>query len=91
MTPCMYVYKAKIQFYGSIDQLKFTILVRGDLHNKYLIGYTWSPAASMKTFKYFLQYAVNHNARAQELDFIGEFLQAKVKNVVFVKLDSRYV
>ena len=34
--------------------------------------------------------ADKHKARVYQLDFIGEFLQAKFKNRVFVKLDSRY-
>ena len=34
VTPYMDVYKAKIQSDGSLDKLKFRILVRGDLHNK---------------------------------------------------------
>ena len=34
MTPCMDVYKSKIQSYGSLDKLKLIILVRGDLQNK---------------------------------------------------------
>ena len=33
---------------------------------------------------------VNHKARVHQFDFIGTFLQEKVKNKVFVKLDSRY-
>ena len=37
MTPCMDVYKAKIQSDGSLDKLKLMILVRGDLHNKELV------------------------------------------------------
>ena len=90
MTSCMNVYKAKIQSDGSLDKLKFRILVRGDLHNKDLIGDTWSPIASMRTFKYFLSDAVKYKARFHQLDFIGSFLQAKFKNRVFVKLDSRY-
>ena len=44
----------------------------------------------MKTLKYFLSYADNHKEGLYQLDFIGEFLQTKVKNRVFVKLDSRY-
>ena len=39
----------------------------------------------------FLAYAAKHKARVNQLYFIGELLQAKVKNGVFVKLDSRYV
>ena len=45
----------------------------------------------MRTFKYFLTYSNRHKARVYQLDFIGSFLQAKVKNRVFVKLDSRYI
>ena len=37
MTPCMDVYKAKIQSYGSLDKLKLIIVVRGDLYNKELV------------------------------------------------------
>ena len=74
----------------SLDKLKLRILVRGDLHNKELVGDNWSPIASMRTLKYFFADATKHNARVHQLDFIGEFLQAKVKNRVFVKLDSRY-
>ena len=34
VTPCMYVYTAKIKSDGSIDKLKLRIVVRGDLQNK---------------------------------------------------------
>ena len=51
---------------------------------------TWSPTASMRTLKYLLADAAKHKARVHQFYFIGVFLQAKVKNRVFVKLDSRY-
>ena len=86
----MDVYKAKIQSYGSLDKLKLRIVVRGDLQNKEIIGDTWSPTASMRTLEYFLAYAAKHKARVHQLDFIGAFLQANVKNRVFVKLEMRY-
>ena len=60
VTPCMDVYKAKIQFDGSLDRLKLRILGRGYLHNKELIGNNWSPTASMRTLKYFLAYSTKH-------------------------------
>ena len=84
------MYKAKIQSDGSLDKLKLRIVVRWDLQNKELVGYTWSPTASMRTLKYFLEGAVKHKARFHQLVFIGAFLQAKVKNIIFVNLDSRY-
>ena len=49
VTPCMDVYKAKIQSDGSLDKLKLRIVVGGDLQNKEMIGDTWSPTASMIT------------------------------------------
>ena len=45
----------------------------------------------MRNLKYFLADTAKHKARVHHLDFIGAFLQAKVKNRVFVKLDMRYV
>ena len=44
----------------------------------------------MRTLKYFLADAAKHKARVHQLDFIEAFLQAKVKNRVFIKLDMRY-
>ena len=90
VTPCMDVYQAKIHSDGSLDKLKLRIVVRGDLQNNEMVGDTWSPTASMRTVKYFLLDAAKHKARVHQLDFIGVFLQAKVKNIVFVKLDIRY-
>ena len=51
MTTCMDVYKANIQFYGSLENLKLRIVVRGDLQNKDLIGDNWLPTSSRRTFK----------------------------------------
>ena len=90
VTPCMDVYKAKIQSDGSLDKLKLRIVVKGDLQNKEMIGDTWSQTASMRTLKYFLADAAKHEARFHQLDFVGAFLQANVKNRVFAKLDMRY-
>ena len=83
--------KEKIQSDGSLDKLQLRTLVRGDLQNKELVGDTFSPTASMRTLKYFLADATKNKARVHQLDFIREFLQAKTKNIVFVKLDIRYV
>ena len=90
VTPCMDVYKPKIQSDGSLDKLKLGIVVKGDLQNKEMVGDTWSPTESMRTLKYFLADAEKHKLRVHQLDFIGAFFQAKVKNRVFVKLDMRY-
>ena len=80
----MDVYKAKIQSDGSLDKLKLRIIVRGDLKYKEMVGDTWSPTASMRNLNYFLADAAKHKAIVHQLDFIGAFLQAKVKNRVFL-------
>ena len=55
-----------------------------------MVGYTWSPTASMRTLNYFLEDAAKHKAGVHQIDFIGAFLHAKVKERVFVKFDIRY-
>ena len=83
--------RKKFKSDGSIDKLKLRIVVRGDLQDKEMVGYTWSPTASMRNLKYSLEDAAKHKAGFHQLYFIGAFLQAKVKNRVFVKFDSRYI
>ena len=90
VTPCMDVYKVKIQSDGILDKLRLRIVVGGDIKKRELVRDTWSPTASMRTLKYFLEDAIKNKARVNQLDFIGSFLQEKVKNRVFVKLDSRH-
>ena len=86
----MDVCKAKIKSDGKFDKLKLIIVVIGDLQNKELVEDTCSPTASTRTLKYFLADTENQKARVHQLYFIGSFLQEKVKNRVFVKLDRRY-
>ena len=38
LTPCMDVYKYKIQSDGSLDKIRLRIAVRGDIQNKHLVG-----------------------------------------------------
>ena len=45
----------------------------------------------MRILKYFFADAANHKSKARQLDLIGALLQAKGKNRVLAKLDSRYV
>ena len=54
VTSCMDIYKAKIQYDGSLDKIKLRIVVREDMQNRELVGDTWSLTASMRTLKYFL-------------------------------------
>ena len=86
----MDVYNAKIQSDGNLDKVNFITMVIRDLNNKEIVGDTWSPTASMKKLNYFLADTAKLKVRVHQLDFVGEFLKAKVKNRVFVKLDIIY-
>ena len=74
VTPCMDVYKEKIQYDGSLNKLKLRIVVRGYLQNKEIIGDNWSPTASMRILKHFLADVAKHKSIFHQLDFIGELL-----------------
>ena len=87
----MDAYKAKMQSDGSLEKLKLRVVVSGYMWNKELVGDTWSPTASISPLKYFLTDATKHKARVHQLYFVPEFLQAKVKNRVFVKLEIRCI
>ena len=71
VTPCMDVYKSKIQYDVIIYKLKLIIVVKGDLQNKEITGDTWYPTASIRTLKYFLADAPKHKSIVQKLYFIG--------------------
>ena len=83
ITPCMDVYKSKIQSDGNLDKLKLRIVVIVGLHNKELVVDTWSPTACMRTLKYFLSDTTKHKARVHHLYFIGECFQVKLNNRFF--------
>ena len=86
----MYVYKANIQSYGSLDKLKLRIVVRGDLKNKETIGDIWYSTESMRTLKYYLSDDYNNTARENQLYFIVSLQQDNVKHRVFVNSDRRH-
>ena len=85
VTPCMEVYKAKILSDGTLDKLKHRIVVRGDLQQK-TDEDNWSPTASIRSLHMFCAQAARVKKPIFQLDFIGAFLQAKVKNRIFVML-----
>ena len=55
-----------------------------------MIGDTWYPISSTRTLNYFLVDAAKNKTIVHQLDLIGDFIQANVKDRFLVKLDSRY-
>ena len=56
-----------------------------------MIGDTWSPIAAMRDLNYFLAAYSKHKEILHQLDFIGLFLQANVKHILYVQVDRRFV
>ena len=55
-----------------------------------MIGDTWDPTASMRTLNYYLAYATNHKSIVHQLYYIVSFIQSNAKQIVFLRLYSRY-
>jgi len=89
--PTLSLYKVKLNSRGLLDKLKARIVVRGDLMKEYLPhGDPWSPTASARALKMFIADSARHRARTKQLDFIGAFLQAKMRYRMFVTLPAKY-
>ena len=64
--------------------------VRGDIQRKITNEDTWSTTANKKTLQLFLADASKCGASIRQLDFIGAFQQAPVRDRVFVQLDKDF-
>jgi hypothetical protein len=82
--------RVKLQSDGSLDKLKTRIVVRGDLQTKSIVEDTYSPTASGRGLKMFLGHAARNQCRVRQLDFIGAYLQAKVRGRIFIKMPGIY-
>jgi hypothetical protein len=89
-TPVMETFKVKVKSDGSLDKLKCRLVVRGDLQDKNITENKWSPTASFRSLKMFLAHASRIKARVKQLDFVGAFLQAKMRTRMFVTIPKIY-
>jgi hypothetical protein len=85
-TPVMEIFKVKVKSDGSLDKLKTRLVVRGDLQDKNITEDKWSPRASFRSLKMFLGHASRLKARVKQLDFVGAFLQTKMRTRMFVTI-----
>jgi len=89
-TPVMETFKVKMKSDGSLDKLKCRLVVQGDLQDKNITEDKWSPTASFRSLKMFLPLASRIKARVKQLDFVGAFLQAKMRTRMFVTIPQIY-
>jgi hypothetical protein len=89
-TPVMETFKVKVKSDGLLDKLKARLVVRGDLQDKNITEDKWSPTASFRSLKMFLGHACRIKARVKQFDFVGAFLQAKMRSRMFVTIPKIY-
>ena len=91
VVPSIIVFKAKITSRGFLDKLKARCVARGDLqHTSDDPDVLWYPCVFAWTFKLFVAEAVRHNRPINQLDFIGAFCQALVKERLFLQFPQEY-
>ncbi len=83
--PTMETNKVKIKSDGSLDKLKYRIVVRADLQDTGMED-SLSAIAPFRSFKMVLGDAARNRCRLHQLDFVGAFLQADVRGRIFVTL-----
>ena len=76
----------KRQIKNSLDMLKTWLAVRGDLQDNTITEDKGSPMASFCSLKMFLGHANRLKARDKQLDFVGTFLQVKMRTRMFVTI-----
>ena len=86
--PTLEVMKVKFSSDGTWDKAKARIVCRGDLQRQHSTEDTWNALAAKRTLRMFLADAASHGAIVYQLDFVGAFLQATVKQVTYVKLSE---
>jgi hypothetical protein len=86
----METFKVKVKSDGSLDKLKCRLVVRGGLQGKNITEDKWSPTASFHSLKMFLAHASRIKAQVKQLDFVGAFLQAKMRTRMFVTIPKIY-
>ena len=82
--PVMDVYRCKLDQNGLLDKVKVRCVFRGDLYNPKDPQDPWNPHANFLSYKIFLADSARRGTYPRQLDFLNAFLQANMKERVFV-------
>jgi hypothetical protein len=86
--PTKPVFKAKQTQDGMLDKLKVREVARGDLERHDDDEDTWSPGTSFNGVRMHLAQAAKAGRTPKQADFIGAYLQARVRGRHFVRLSG---
>ena len=88
--PVMAVFRTKLDKDGLLDKLKTRVVFRGDLYEPKDPQDPWNPHASFLTLKLFLAFAAKNGTFPMQVDFLLAYLQAKMRERVFVKFPEAW-
>ena len=80
------VFKEKITSSGKLEKLKARFCARGDMEKDIPGEDNWSSCVSQRTVRMFLAHATKEKRTVLQLDFIGSYLQARMRARMFIKL-----
>ena len=82
--------KIKLNSYGSVENFKARICLRGDMQIKDANSNSWSPTSSTRLLKCLIADAAKNKTISYQLDFIQGFIQSEAKTRMFAILDKEY-
>ena len=82
--PVMATFRTKLDMLGLLDKLKTRIVFRGDLYQPKNPQNAWNPHAQFLQLKLYLADSAKDGTHPRQLDFLLAFLQAEMKERVFV-------
>ena len=82
--------KIKLNSYGSVENFKARICLRGDMQIKDANSNSWSPTASTRLLKCLIADAARNKTIIYQLDFFHAFIQSEAKRRMFVIFDKEY-
>ncbi len=86
----MAVFQAKLDKDGLLDKLKMRVVFRGDLYQPKDPQDPWSLHASFLGLKLYLADCTREGSYPAQIDFLLAYLQAKMKEQVFVKFPESW-
>ena len=86
--PSLEVMKIKFSLDGTWEKAKVRIVCCGDLRRQQNMEDTWNTVAAKRTLWMFLANTASHCAIVWQLDVVGAFSQATMKQVTYIKLSE---
>ena len=86
----MMIYKPKSNSDGTLERCKARLVAKGFQQTPEEAGETYAPTGSLSVLRSALSYAAREDLEVDQMDFKTAFLQAPLKEDVYIKLPSEF-